>query len=132
MSNLSNASRLVATDLRRAERSINLATRDTAQFLLTTLEVTESEQLSPAIAHPTVRATVDALTALVNSQRHMALRAHVTAERAGVQLGLTITNWGVGYPKPPSAAEVRSSTVHRQCDGRRSDSTDCVHDSVTA
>lgn len=105
MSNLSSASRLVATDLRRAERSINLATRDAAQFLLTTLEVTETERLSPAIAHRTVRATVDALAALVDSQHHMAMRAHATAEKAGAQLGLTVTNWGVGYPKPPSAAE---------------------------
>lgn len=105
MSNLSNASRLVATDLRRAERSINLATRDTAQFLLTTLEVTETEKLSPAIAHRTVKATVDALTALVDSQHHIAMRAHVTVERAGRELGLTVTSWGVGYPKPPSATD---------------------------
>ena len=105
MTSLSNSSRLVATDLRRAERSINLATRDAAQFLLTTLEVTETEKLSPAIAHRTVKATVDALTALIDSQHHLAMRAHVTAERAGLELGLTVTSWGVGYPKPPSATE---------------------------
>ncbi len=105
MTSLSNSSRLVATDLRRAERSINLATRDAAQFLLTTLDVTETEKLSPAIAHRTVKATVDALTALVDSQHHIAMRAHITAERAGRELGLNVTSWGVGYPKPPSAAD---------------------------
>ncbi len=105
MTDLSNASRLVAADLRRAEQSINQATRDAAQFLLTTLDVTETQRLSPAVAHRTVKATVDALLALVDGQRHMALRAHATAEHAGKHLGLTVTNWGVGYPKPPSLSE---------------------------
>lgn len=105
MSNLSSCSRVVATDLRRAERSINMATRDTAQFLITTLEVTDTEKLSPAIAHPTVKATVDALTALVESQHQIAMRAHLSAEKAGTLLGLTVTSWGVGYPKPPNALE---------------------------
>lgn len=105
MNSLSNSSRLIATDLRRAERSINMATRDTAQFLLTTLEVTEAQKLSPAIAHRTVKSTVDALTALVDSQRHIVMHAHITAEKAGRELGLTVTNWGVGYPKPNAAGD---------------------------
>ena len=58
MNDLASSSRVVATDLRRAERSINLAARDTAQFLLTTLDVTETHELSPAIAHRTVKATI--------------------------------------------------------------------------
>ena len=105
MNNLASSSRVVATDLRRAERSINMAARDTAQFLLTTLDVTETHKLSPAIAHRTVKATVSALTALVEGQEQMALRAHVSIEKAGTDLGLTVTSWGEGYPKPGVAHE---------------------------
>ena len=93
-------SRVAADELRRAECSINIATRDTAQFLLTTLEVTETCGLSPSIAQPTVRATVCALTALVDSQHQLAVRAHAQAEKAGVSLGLTVVDWGEGAPKP--------------------------------
>ena len=42
MHELTNTSQVVANDLRRAERSINAAARDTAQFLLTTLDATYS------------------------------------------------------------------------------------------
>lgn len=101
---LIKSSRLVADELRRAERSINAATRDTAQFLLTTLEVTDAQALSPTFAHRTVKATVDALAALVEGQRHLVLRAHPAAEEAGKQLGLTVTNWGEGAPKPAMAS----------------------------
>lgn len=103
MNDLANSSRVVANDLRRAERSINQAARDTAQFLLTTLDVTETHKLSPAFAHITVKATVSALAALVESQEQMAVRAHSSAERAGSRLGLNETNWGVGDPKPAIA-----------------------------
>lgn len=105
MNDLASSSRVVATDLRRAERSINMAARDTAQFLLTTLDVTETHRLSPAIAHRTVKATVSALAALVEGQEQMAMRAHISAEKAGVGLGLTVTNWGEGAPKPAIAVE---------------------------
>ena len=105
MNDLASSSRVVATDLRRAERSINAAARDTAQFLLTTLDVTETHRLSPAIAHRTVKATVSALSALVESQEQMAVRAHASAEKAGTGLGLTVTSWGVGDPKPPISVE---------------------------
>ncbi len=105
MNDLASSSRVVATDLRRAERSINLATRDTAQFLLTTLDVTETHGLSPAHAHRTVKATVEALAALVQSQDRMAMRAHPSIEKAGTALGLTVTNWGEGAPKPAIADE---------------------------
>jgi hypothetical protein len=47
MQAISNTSRIIADELRKAERSINLATRDTAQFLLTTLDATEAHRLSP-------------------------------------------------------------------------------------
>lgn len=98
--NLSKTSRVVADELRRAECSINIATRDTAQFLLTTLEATQARGLSPSIAHRTVRATVDALNALVDGQSQLAIRAHASAERAGTNLGLTVIDWGEGAPKP--------------------------------
>lgn len=100
MQALSNASQIVADDLRKAERSINLAARDTAQFLLSTLDATEAHRLSPAMAQRTVRATVAALTALVDGQDQMAMRAHLLIEKVGRQLGLTETNWGENLPKP--------------------------------
>lgn len=106
MHNLSNTSQVVANDLRRAERSINAAARDTAQFLLTTLDATATHKISPAFAHRTVKATVDALSALVESQHQMAMRAHPSVEKAGRALGLTVTNWGVGDPKPAIANDV--------------------------
>jgi pantothenate kinase len=102
---LSKTSRLVADELRRAECSINTATRDTAQFLLTTLEVTRTRGLSPTIAQRTVRATVDALNALVDSQHQLAVRAHASAERVGASLGLTVVDWGEGAPKPAIGVE---------------------------
>jgi hypothetical protein len=97
---LSNTSRVVANELRKAEQSINLAARDTAQFLVTTLEATEAHRLSPAMAHRTVKATVAALAALVEGQEQMAMRAHLLAEKVGRQLGLDETSWGEGAPKP--------------------------------
>lgn len=100
MHNLSNTSQVVAADLRRAERSINAAARDTAQFLLTTLDATETHKISPAFAHRTVKATVDALSALVESQHQMAMRAHLSIEKVGLSLGLTETSWGGSDPKP--------------------------------
>lgn len=103
---LSDTSRVVADELRRAESSINIATRDTAQFLLTTLEVTQTRGLSPAIAQRTVRATVDALSALVDGQHNLAVRAHISAEKAGSDLGLTVVDWGAGAPKPGLDSEV--------------------------
>ncbi|MBJ6123628.1 hypothetical protein [Sphingomonas mollis] len=106
MPSLSNTSQVVANDLRRAERSINAAARDTAQFLLTTLDATETHKISPAFAYRTVKATVDALSALVESQHQMAMRAHPSIEKAGKALGLTVTNWGVGDPKPAIANDV--------------------------
>ncbi|WP_239025686.1 hypothetical protein [Sphingomonas paeninsulae] len=80
---LTNTSRIIADELRKAERSINLAARDTAQFLLTTLDATEVHRLSPAMAHRTVKATVAALTAIVDGQDQMVMRAHLSIEKAG-------------------------------------------------
>ena len=100
MNNLPTSSRLVASDLRRAERSISTATRDTAQFLVTTLDVADSQGLSPAFAQRTVKASVDALAALVESQQNLVVRAHGAVERAGKSLGLTVVDWGEGAPKP--------------------------------
>lgn len=103
MQSLSNTSRIIADELRRAERSINLAARDTAQFLLTTLDATEAHQLSPAMTQRTVKAVVAALASLVEGQDHMAMRAHLAAEKVGRQLGLTETSWGEPTPKPAMA-----------------------------
>lgn len=105
MHDLSTSARVAATDLRRAERSINTATRDTAQLLITALDITESHRLSPVIAQRAVKATVDALAALVESQQHLAVRGHASLERAGTSLGLTVTDWGEGLPKPGIEAE---------------------------
>ncbi len=101
MQGLANTSRIIADELRRAERSINLAARDTAQFLLTALDAAEVHGVSPAMTQRTVKATVSALAALVDSQDQMAMRAHQSIEKVGRQLGLTETNWGEGAPKPP-------------------------------
>ena len=99
MKDLAKTSRIIAAELRQAERSINLAARDAAQFLLTTLDATEAHKLSPAISHRTVRATIGALTALAESQSQMAIRAHTSAEAAGHDLGLDVVAWGAGAPK---------------------------------
>ena len=104
MLDLSNTSQIIAAELRKAEQSINLAARDTAQFLLTTLEATEVHRLSPAMAHRTVKATVAALGALVEGQDQMAMRAHLSIEKVGRQLGLTETSWGEPTPKPAMGA----------------------------
>lgn len=104
MQALSNTSRVIADELRKAEQSINLAARDTAQFLVTTLEATEAHRLSPAITQRTVKATVEALLLLIEGQEQMAMRAHPAIEKIGRQLGLTETSWGEGAPKPAMGA----------------------------
>ncbi|MBB4087564.1 hypothetical protein [Sphingomonas carotinifaciens] len=104
MQALENTSRIVADDLRKAERSINLAARDTTQLLLTMLDATETHQISPAFAQRSVKATVAALSALVEGQDQMAMRAHPLAVKVGRQLGLTETSWGENVPKPPMAS----------------------------
>lgn len=111
MQALENTGRIVADELRKAERSINLAARDTAQFLLTTLDATEAHRLSPALSQRTVTATVAALAALVEGQNQIALRAHPAAEKVGRQLGLNETSWGVPNEKPPMAEYPETSQV---------------------
>ena len=111
MQGLSNTSRVIADELRKAERSINLAARDTAQFLLTTLDATEAHRLSPAMTQRTVKAVVAALTSLVEGQDHMAMRAHLAAEKVGRQLGLTETSWGEPTPKPAMATLAEDALV---------------------
>lgn len=103
MQELENTSRIVADDIRKAERSINLAARDTTQLLLTMFDATESHQISPAFAQPSVKATVAALAALVEGQHQMAMRAHPLTEKLGRHLGLTEKSWGVPTPKPAMA-----------------------------
>jgi hypothetical protein len=105
MKDLVTTSRVAATDLRLAERSINRATRDTAQFLMTALDATETHELSPAFAHRTVKATIGALASLALGQEQLAIHAHRHAEKAGRQVGLTASNWGEGVPKPSIESE---------------------------
>lgn len=104
MSKLSETSLVIADELRRAELSINAATRDTAQFLVSTLDAAATHRLSAAMTHDTVKAAVNALSALVESQGQMAMRAHRAAEKVGRNLGLDETSWGEGLPKPHSNA----------------------------
>lgn len=113
MQALANTSRIVAHELRKAEQSINIAARDTAQFLLTTLDATEVHRLSPAMTQRTVKATVAALAALVEGQDQLAIRAHLSIEKAGRHLGLTEKSWGEGAPKPAieSPAETELNPV---------------------
>lgn len=102
-STLPNTALTVADDLRRAERSINIATRDTAQFLITTLDATEVHGVSAAMTHRTVKATVTALASLVDGQTQMAMRAHPAAEHVGRQVGLDERSFGEALPKPSRA-----------------------------
>lgn len=100
MKELSDASRVAAADLRQAERAITQATRDTAQFLVTALDLSKAHSLSATMAQGTLKATIGALTALADSQQQLAFRAHSSIEKVGTALGLTETDWGVGDPKP--------------------------------
>nr|WP_211090951.1 hypothetical protein [Sphingomonas sp. S2M10] len=105
--NLPTTSLAVADDLRRAERSINTATRDIAQFLLSTLEAADAHGLSGAMSHGTVKATVASLAAQVDSQAQLAMRAHQSIERVARSLGLDESSWGGSAPKPsPAMASV--------------------------
>jgi hypothetical protein len=67
------------------------------------LDATEAHQLSPAMSQRTVRATGAALGALIEGQDQMAIKAHLSIEKVGRQLGLTETSWGEGAPKPAMA-----------------------------
>ncbi len=107
MPDLNETGRLIADELRRAEHSINVATRDTAQFLVSTLDAGAAHGLSAAMTHGTVKATISALAALTESQGQMAMRAHLAAEKAGRALGLDETCWGELLPKPHGQAEER-------------------------
>lgn len=103
MTGLPETSRVIADDLRRTERSINLAMRDTAQLLLNTLDATEIHGVSPSMALRTVKATIGALASLAESQQQISVRAHLSAEKVGTQLGVAETSWGENLPKPSNA-----------------------------
>lgn len=102
MPHLIETGRVVADELRRAEYSINIATRDTAQFLVSTLDAGAAHGLSAAMTHNAVKATISALAALSESQGQMAMRAHLAIEKVGRNIGLDETCWGEGLPKPSS------------------------------
>lgn len=121
MNTLSDTSRILATDLRRAERSINEAARNTAQFLVDTLETTDVHRLSPAVLQRTVKATMEALSALVESQHHLSMRAHLAIERAGAGLGLDENDWGAGDPKPATGPSIALDADDRVSDPIRSE-----------
>lgn len=109
MQALEDTGRIVAEDLRKAERSINIAARDTAQFLLTTLDATEAHRLSPAMTQRTIKATIAALASIVEGQEQMAMRAHPSAEKVGRHLGLSEDAWGEPNVKPTSAEIVANT-----------------------
>lgn len=102
MVSLTETSKVIAADLRRAELSISQATRDTAQLIISTVEATMAHGISPAMTHMTVKASVNALSSLVDSQAHVALRAHTSIEKIGRRLGMDETSWGELLPKPTS------------------------------
>jgi hypothetical protein len=104
MKDLAPTSRILASDIRRAEQTVTAAARDTTQLLLSMFDGSIAHPHSPAVLHPTIKATLAALSSLVESQQHLALRAHPHLERAGTALGLTVVDWGEGYPKPMTAA----------------------------
>lgn len=103
MNSLSQSGKVIADDLRRVERSINLAMKDAAQLLLNTLDATEAHGVSPSMSLRTVKATIGALEALAESQQQICVRAHLSAEKVGLKLGLTETSWGEPTPKPSIA-----------------------------
>ncbi len=113
MNHMANSSLAIADDLKRAERSINIATRDVAQFIITTIDAADGQALSAAMSHSTVKAAANSIKLLVESQNQMAMRAHVAIERLGRRLGLDETNWGGSAPKPkPSPVDYAvASTV---------------------
>lgn len=111
---LSDTSLVIADELRRAELSINVATRDTAQLLVTSLDAFAVHGLSAAMGHTFVKATVGTLAALVEGQGQMAMRAHVGIERIGRSMGLTETNWGGGAPKPAIETDDLAERVEMQ------------------
>lgn len=100
MNSLSQSGKVIADDFRRVEWSINLAMKDAAQLLLNTLEVTEAHGVSPSMSLRTVKATIGALESLAESQQQICIRAHLSAEKVGLKLGLTETSWGGNLPKP--------------------------------
>lgn len=102
-STLSNTALTIADELRRAEHSINVATRDVAQILVTTIDATHAHGLSAAMTHRAVKATIGALNALAEGQNQLAMNAHPQMERVGRRLGLSETSWGESLPKPSNA-----------------------------
>ncbi len=111
MQNLSETSLIVADELRRAERSIDVATRDTAQFLVTTLDAAAAHNLPAVLVHGAVKRTIAALTALVDGQGKMVLGAHPAAEKVARHLGLTETSWGELVPKPNATVDEPAAIV---------------------
>jgi hypothetical protein len=100
MNSLSQSGKVIADDFRRVERSINLAMKDAAQLLLNTLDATDIHGVSPSMSLRTVKATIGALEALAESQQQICVRAHLSAEKVGLKLGLSETSWGENLPKP--------------------------------
>ena len=103
MNSLAQSGKVIADDLRRVERSINLAMKDAAQLLLNTLDATETHGVAPSVSLRTVKATIGALEALALSQQQICVRAHLSAEKVGLKLGLDETSWGEPTPKPSMA-----------------------------
>jgi hypothetical protein len=103
MSELSKSSRLVATDLRKAEKTIEEAQRDLLRFMLTATEANIVCGLSPAMSQPVIRPAIAALAALAESQQHLSGDAHGAASTIARHLKLTVTDYGASDPKPSSS-----------------------------
>jgi hypothetical protein len=102
MTNLSATTRLVADDLRQAERSIETAQRDLLAFMLTATDANRALGYSPAVAQPVMKSAAAALAALVEGQGRLAVETHTAALKLARRLGMTEVDYGGGEGKPAS------------------------------
>lgn len=100
MTEISATSRLVADELRQAERSIETAQRDLLAFMLTATDANRAMGYSPAMAQPVMKSAAAALAALIEGQERLSTDAHRAAVKVARQLHLTEVDYGGGDPKP--------------------------------
>ena len=101
MSDLSSTSRLVASDLRKAEKSIEIAQRDLLQFMLTTTEANMGLSYAPIMVQAIMPPSIAALASLSASQQSLSGDAHSAALKLARRFQLTETSYGAGDPKSP-------------------------------
>jgi hypothetical protein len=95
---------VVAGDLRAAERSAMITTRDLAQLIVSTADANLNLPLSPCVGARAIDTVHQAMGAAISSQR-LLRQAHAELEVIGRRIGLTEEMWGGGYPKDPPSAE---------------------------